>query len=72
MAGCVENLRESIGSQSAGGLLGYASYGQTPEYNFGFSLLGPIGATIVYARWCLISLLFLTNFHLGEWIRALF
>ncbi|HEY1662169.1 MAG TPA: DNA translocase FtsK [Verrucomicrobiae bacterium] len=65
------NLRVSIGSQSAGGWLGYASYGQTPEYNFGFSLLGPIGATIVYSTLVLISLLFLTNFHLGLWIRAL-
>jgi S-DNA-T family DNA segregation ATPase FtsK/SpoIIIE len=64
------NIRESIGSQSAGGWLGYASYGQTPNYNFGFSLLGPIGATIVYITLVLISLLFLTNFRLGDWIRA--
>ena len=63
-------IHESIGSQSAGGWLGYASYGQTPEYNIGFSLLGPIGATIVYITLVLISLLFLTNFHLGMWIRA--
>ncbi|HTV62745.1 MAG TPA: DNA translocase FtsK 4TM domain-containing protein, partial [Verrucomicrobiae bacterium] len=63
-------VRESIGSQSAGGWLGYASYGQTANYNFGFSLLGPIGATIVYATLVLISLLFLTNFRLGDWIRA--
>lgn len=56
-------VHESIGSQSAGGWLGYASYGQTPNYNFGFSLLGPIGATIVYAALILISLLFLTNFQ---------
>ena len=52
-----------------------ATYGEIrhPNYNFqyGFSLLGPIGATIVYLALCLISLLFLTNFQLGGWIRAL-
>jgi S-DNA-T family DNA segregation ATPase FtsK/SpoIIIE len=65
------NLHVSIGAQSAGGFLGYASYGQTRNYNFGFSLLGPIGATIVYAALSLIGLLFLTNFRLGDWIRFL-
>jgi S-DNA-T family DNA segregation ATPase FtsK/SpoIIIE len=34
-------------------------------------MLGNLGATIVYAALGLISLLFLTNFHLGHWIRAL-
>ncbi|MEI9866492.1 MAG: DNA translocase FtsK [Limisphaerales bacterium] len=55
----------------SGGLLGFATFGQTPNYNFGFSLLGPLGATIVYSALGLISLLFMTNFQLGEWIRAL-
>jgi DNA segregation ATPase FtsK/SpoIIIE, S-DNA-T family len=55
----------------AGGALGWLSYGQTKNYNFGFSMLGPLGATIVYAALGLISLLFLTNFRLGVWIRAL-
>ncbi|HEY1718401.1 MAG TPA: DNA translocase FtsK [Verrucomicrobiae bacterium] len=68
-------FHETIGAQSIGGLLGCATYGEIrhPNYNFqyGFSLLGPIGATIVYAALCLISLLFLTNFQLGGWIRAL-
>jgi DNA segregation ATPase FtsK/SpoIIIE, S-DNA-T family len=59
----------SIGAQSAGGLLGWLTYGQTPKYNFGFSMLGPLGATIVYVALCLISLLFLTDFRLGIWIR---
>jgi S-DNA-T family DNA segregation ATPase FtsK/SpoIIIE len=65
-------LHETLGAQSVGGWLGWLTYGQTPERNFGFSLLGPLGATIVYAALCLISLLFLTNFQLGEWIRAFF
>jgi DNA segregation ATPase FtsK/SpoIIIE, S-DNA-T family len=64
-------IRESIGSQSAGGWLGFVTYGQTQNRNYGFSMLGPIGATIVYLALCLISLLFLTNFQLGGWIRTL-
>jgi S-DNA-T family DNA segregation ATPase FtsK/SpoIIIE len=70
-AGLLGKIRETIGSQSAGGSLGFVIYGQTPRYNFGISIIGPIGATIVYAALCLISLLFLTNFRLGDWIRAL-
>ncbi|HEY3932676.1 MAG TPA: DNA translocase FtsK [Verrucomicrobiae bacterium] len=64
-------IRESIGSQSAGGWLGFVTYGQTQNRNYGFSMLGPVGATIVYLALCLISLLFLTNFRLGGWIRTL-
>src|ERR1017187_4002649 len=70
-AGWLGNLREAIGSQSAGGWLGFVSYGQTPRYEYGFCLLGKVGAIIVYATLCLISLLSLTNFQLGEWIRRL-
>ena len=33
-------------------------------------MINPLGATIVYSALGLISLLFLTNFQLGEWIRA--
>jgi len=65
-------LHEIIGAQSTGGWLGWLTYGQTQERNFGLSLLGPLGATIIYSALCLISLLFLTNFKLGEWIRAIF
>ena len=57
--------------QSAGGMLGYLTYGQTHNWECGFCLLGNLGATIVYSALGLISLLFLTNFHLGRWIRAL-
>jgi S-DNA-T family DNA segregation ATPase FtsK/SpoIIIE len=69
-------IHEIIGAQSIGGLLGYATYGEIhrPNYSlqYGFSLLGPIGATIVYGALGLISLLFLTDFRLGEWIRGFF
>jgi S-DNA-T family DNA segregation ATPase FtsK/SpoIIIE len=63
-------IHETIGSLSAGGWLGFLTFGQTPRYEYGFCLLGTAGATIVYAALCLISLLFLTNFRLGEWIRG--
>jgi S-DNA-T family DNA segregation ATPase FtsK/SpoIIIE len=59
------------GVTSAGGMLGYLTYGQTKSWEFGFCLLGNMGATIVYSALGLISLLLLTNFHLSRWIRAL-
>ncbi len=65
-------LHKTIGAQSIGGSLGWLTYGQTQNRNFGLSLLGALGATIVYSALGLISLLFLTNFQLGEWIRAIF
>jgi S-DNA-T family DNA segregation ATPase FtsK/SpoIIIE len=65
-------IHETIGAQSIGGWLGWLTYGQTQSRNFGLSLLGMLGATIVYSALALISLLFLTNFQLGQWIRDLF
>ena len=56
---------------AGGGWLGYLTYGRVSQYDYGFVLLGNLGATIVYAALGLISLLFLTNFQLGGWIRAL-
>ncbi len=47
----------SKGIYNAGGMLGYLSYGQTKNYDFGFVLLGNLGATIVYSALGLISLL---------------
>ena len=66
-----KKLSGKIGSQSVGGWLGYTSYGETHNYRYGFSLLGGVGATIVYATLLLISVLFLTNFQFGEWLRHL-
>ena len=65
------NIHVYIGSLGAGGWLGYLSYGQMSHIQYGFSLLGAIGASIVYITLGVISLLFLTNFHLGDWIRNL-
>ncbi len=62
---------ESIGTTSIGGALGFLTYGQSKNWDFGFSLLGRPGALIVYSTLALISLLFLTNFQLGPWLRAM-
>jgi S-DNA-T family DNA segregation ATPase FtsK/SpoIIIE len=57
-------IRHSIGAPSVGGWLGYISY------RWLFWMLGSVGATIAYSGLILISLLLLTNFHLGKWVRA--
>jgi S-DNA-T family DNA segregation ATPase FtsK/SpoIIIE len=67
----LDQLHERIGANSAGGMLGWLTYGQTERYEFGLSLAGPAGATIIYSTLGLVSLLFLTNFRLGEWLRGL-
>ena len=64
-------FHEVIGTASAGGMLGKITFGQTTNYDYGFCLLGNLGATIVYTALGLIALLFLTNFRLGDWIRTL-
>jgi S-DNA-T family DNA segregation ATPase FtsK/SpoIIIE len=74
LAGNVDLLNDwriHINAHFAGGWLGYLSYGRLSDYDYGFALLGRLGATIVYAALGLIALLFLTNFQLGLWIRAL-
>ncbi len=59
------HAHERIGAHSAGGGLGWLTY------DYGFWMMGTIGAAIVYAALGLIALLFLTNFHLSTWIRLL-
>ncbi len=54
----------AIGSVSVGGWLGYLSY------TWLFWMLGSVGAAIAYSTMAVISLLILTNFRLGEWVRA--
>jgi DNA segregation ATPase FtsK/SpoIIIE, S-DNA-T family len=66
LGGLFGQLNQRIGAISAGGLLGYFTY----EYFFW--MLGTVGAIIVYSALYLISLLFLTNFRLGEWLRSCF
>jgi S-DNA-T family DNA segregation ATPase FtsK/SpoIIIE len=70
MDGLLESLRENIDAPFTGGLLGHTLFDfKLFGYDWGFWVLGSVGATIVYAAFCFISLLFLTNFQLGEWIR---
>jgi S-DNA-T family DNA segregation ATPase FtsK/SpoIIIE len=68
-ADLIDDWRIHINAHFAGGWLGYLSYGRLSQYDYGFCLLGRLGATIVYGALGLISLLFLTNFQLGVWIR---
>src|SRR6266704_3052519 len=56
--------RHAIGSPSIGGFIGRTLYED------GFWMLGSVGSGIVYGALDLISLLFLTNFQLGEWVRG--
>jgi S-DNA-T family DNA segregation ATPase FtsK/SpoIIIE len=58
------SARNAINAPSAGGFVGMALY------DYLFWMLGPIGSGIAYGTLDLISLLFLTNFQLGEWVRT--
>ena len=72
MDGLFKPLRENVGAQSAGGWVGQTLFQfKLFGFDWGFWVLGSVGATIVYLALCFISLLFLTNFRLGEWIRRL-
>ena len=64
-SGLTGKVHERLGAHSAGGWLGFSTF------EYGFWMLGKIGAIIVYATLGLIGMLFLTNFRLGEWLRAL-
>jgi len=56
--------RERIGAQGAGGFVGWITF------EYAFWMLGTVGAVIVYSTLGLVSILFLTSFRLGEWLRA--
>ncbi len=72
MDGLFKALRENVGAQSAGGWVGQTLFQfKLFGFDWGFWVLGSVGATIVYLAFCFISLLFLTNFRLGDWIRRL-
>src|SRR5664279_3573145 len=73
MDGLLKTLRENVDAPGAGGWLGQNLFdSKLFGYDWGFWMFGSVGATIVYLAFCFISLLFLTNFRLGEWIRGLF
>jgi S-DNA-T family DNA segregation ATPase FtsK/SpoIIIE len=56
--------RHAISAPSVGGFIGQELYNNL------FWMLGSAGAGIVYVSLDFISLLFLTNFQLGEWVRG--
>ncbi len=63
--GFLEQLAHALNAHGAGGVVGHS----LNHYAFGY--FGTVGATILYAVLYLISLYGLTNFQLGEWMRAL-
>jgi DNA segregation ATPase FtsK/SpoIIIE, S-DNA-T family len=63
-AGTLRNLCKNINAPSAGGHIGKF----LNDYIFGH--FGVPGATIILIALYAISLLYLTNFRLGEWLRA--
>jgi S-DNA-T family DNA segregation ATPase FtsK/SpoIIIE len=70
MDGLFKLLRENVDAPWAGGWVGHILFQfRLFGLDWGFWVLGSVGATIVYLAFCFISLLFLTNFRLGEWIR---
>jgi S-DNA-T family DNA segregation ATPase FtsK/SpoIIIE len=62
--GLLANLSRQVNA-TAGGWFGL----MLNKYLFGH--FGYVGATILFATLYLISVLFLTNFQLGEWLRAI-
>jgi S-DNA-T family DNA segregation ATPase FtsK/SpoIIIE len=71
--GPLKSLRENVDAPGAGGWLGHTLFDfKLFGYDWGFWMFGSVGATIVYLALCFISLLFLTNFRLGGWIRLFF
>jgi len=64
--GLFAHLRDRLNCGNAGGMIGWFFY------EYGFWMVGPVGAPIIYLLVYFISLLFLTNFQLGAWVRRLF
>lgn len=58
-----DTLKGNLNLVSPGGLFGMFAC------DYFFSYLGQLGATLIFVAIYLISLLYLTNFHLGEWVR---
>ena len=60
----LDTLRSNINAVSAGGYLGKFMN------DLLFGKFGRLGATIIFGLLYAISLIFLTNFHLGHWLRS--
>jgi DNA segregation ATPase FtsK/SpoIIIE, S-DNA-T family len=59
------NFSSNVGAPSAGGYVGLMLN------RFVFGHFGTFGATIIFMTVYAVSLLYLTNFRLGDWLRAL-
>jgi S-DNA-T family DNA segregation ATPase FtsK/SpoIIIE len=59
------DLQQNLNAPSAGGVIGQTMNGLI------FSHFGRIGATVVFLTFYTISLLYLTNFPLGQWLHAI-
>src|SRR5439155_6912214 len=59
------NLETNLHTRLAGGVVGH----DLNQFFFGY--FGTVGATIIFLMLFLISVLFLTNFQLGEWLRRI-
>ena len=62
--GFLYKLSRTINAPSAGGYVGFFEN----RYLFGYA--GIPGATVLYLMLYVVSLLFLTNFQLGQWLRT--
>jgi S-DNA-T family DNA segregation ATPase FtsK/SpoIIIE len=62
-AGWLHNIATDLNAPSVGG------FGGLFFYKYGLRFVGKVGASIVLGAAYLISLLYLTNFQLGEWCR---
>ena len=60
-------ITTGLNCSNAGGFIGLEIL-----WRYGFWMLGPVGAPIVYLLIYFISLLYLTNFQLGVWMRSRF
>ncbi len=58
-----DRIKNGLGVSNAGGFVGEFFY------NYIFSHFNVVGATIIFLVVYLVSLLFLTNFQLGDWAR---
>jgi S-DNA-T family DNA segregation ATPase FtsK/SpoIIIE len=58
-------VQQNLNIPSAGGIIGSAMNSMV------FNHFGTVGATILFMTIYLLSLLYLTNFRLGEWLRAM-
>src|SRR5581483_1155223 len=63
--GLLSWLQRRLNAPSAGGFIGHAFY------QYGLRYVGKLGAAIVLGTVYIVSLLYLTNFKLGEWCRQM-